>query len=393
MGYRFPIIKHINDILPAIEGRTDFHVVQKDGHQIVNYVVLGKDSFPKLNHHNKQTRQFSRIRRECRGLVFCSETGNILRRTPHKFMNINERPETQKSQLNFKKPHVVLTKMDGSLMAPFMLRGEIRFAHRFNIADDVDNFAKRNPQYLKFSEYCISRNITPYFEFCTPNNRIVLLYPEERLVFLGCRDMFTGKYIDLYDVAESMGIDVVERHPPVTNIDEFIKYTRGLVGTEGFVIQWADGTMVKLKADDYVLNHTSADEIMFEKNIVLFIVTNKLDDLLPKLVQHDRDAVEQFRDKFNEGIDATIKKYVEYFETVKHMTKKEWAQNHEPTLDSSDPYMKIAIYGLFNGKNVRDGMYNYIERKSHSTTTIDDNRQLWGGHVWSRTGHDWGNGQ
>ena len=74
MRYEFPVIQTIQDVLPAIEGRDEFIVVQKDGYQVVNYAVAFEDTFPAVESVNDA------IRRECRGLIFDAEDKLIARR-------------------------------------------------------------------------------------------------------------------------------------------------------------------------------------------------------------------------------------------------------------------------------------------------------------------------
>ena len=40
MNYDFPVIKNISDVLPAIEGRDEFVVAEKDGYNVINYNVM-----------------------------------------------------------------------------------------------------------------------------------------------------------------------------------------------------------------------------------------------------------------------------------------------------------------------------------------------------------------
>ena len=46
MNYEFPIINKISDVLPAIEGRDEFVVAEKEGYTVINYNVMMADTFP-----------------------------------------------------------------------------------------------------------------------------------------------------------------------------------------------------------------------------------------------------------------------------------------------------------------------------------------------------------
>jgi len=87
MHYTFPTITHINDVLPAIQGRDEFIIARKDGYQVVNYAVAFEDTFPPVMTGGDPTIQtlddvydeVAAVRRECRGLIFDDE-GNLISR-------------------------------------------------------------------------------------------------------------------------------------------------------------------------------------------------------------------------------------------------------------------------------------------------------------------------
>jgi hypothetical protein len=39
MNYKFPLINNISDVLPAIAGRDEFVVTEKEGYTVINYNV------------------------------------------------------------------------------------------------------------------------------------------------------------------------------------------------------------------------------------------------------------------------------------------------------------------------------------------------------------------
>ena len=42
MNYEFPIIRNISDVLPAIHGRDEFVVAEKEGYTVINFDNLIK---------------------------------------------------------------------------------------------------------------------------------------------------------------------------------------------------------------------------------------------------------------------------------------------------------------------------------------------------------------
>ena len=109
MFYKFPEINHIIDVLPHIEGRNEFRIFDKEWYKVINYVVAFEETFQ----WDDNDPVGSAIRRECRGLVFDTATGNLISHPYHKFFNVGEREETQVNKVNLYEPHVVLEKLDG----------------------------------------------------------------------------------------------------------------------------------------------------------------------------------------------------------------------------------------------------------------------------------------
>jgi RNA ligase len=200
MRYEFPRITHLEQVRPAIEGRDEFAINDRGEYMVVNYHVNLADTFPPVETVNDA------IRRECRGMIFCSTTGKILRRPFHKFFNIQEKDETQLHKLDFTLPHTVYTKLDGSMVSPFEVgygSGNIRFGTKAGITEvsmQAEEFVARNPKYMEFSRWCIANGITPMFEWTSRQQRIIIDYPTDNLTLLAARYMETGEFIDIVDV-------------------------------------------------------------------------------------------------------------------------------------------------------------------------------------------------
>jgi len=51
-----------------------------------------------------------------------------------------------------------------------------------------------NKKYQQFAKWCIENRLTPIFEWCSRKQRIVIDYPEDKLVLLAVRENMSGKY-------------------------------------------------------------------------------------------------------------------------------------------------------------------------------------------------------
>jgi RNA ligase len=199
----FPVIKNITDIIPAVQDRAEFVISEKEGYVVVNYNVMFEDTFlnPEEAGITEQESLYRSLRREARGIIFDTATGNIIRRPFFKFFNINERDETQLNRLDFSKEHWIDTKLDGSMIAVFMHGGELIYGTKM-VAPDFNELVKQfvvasDIDYDSFCRAVIEKGYTPIFEFMHPQKRIVIDYGKPALTLLAVRNMITGEFLQL----------------------------------------------------------------------------------------------------------------------------------------------------------------------------------------------------
>ena len=296
MHYQFPEINNISDMLPAISGADEFRVIEKGPYSVINYMVVGPETFPPVSN------VYDALRRECRGIIFDTKTGAILRRPYHKFFNLSERPETAIPVMDFGLPHDIITKYDGSMIAPFYIGRELHFGTKLGqteASEAANKFAHTKPNYMKFSQKLIETGYTPIFEWCSPRQRIVIRYAEDMLILTAIRDMRTGRYFDLdmmYQIAESYNIRTLKSTGQVQDALSFVKKVQGMVNAEGYVVRFHDGHMIKVKADEYLAIHRAKEGIVREKNVLQMLFEEKMDDILPKLPEEDAKKLSEYCD-------------------------------------------------------------------------------------------------
>lgn len=391
MRYEFPQITHINEVLPAIAGRDEFIVVQKDGYQVVNYAVMMEDSFPPVftaggsaKMREEATRHKS-ILRECRGLVFDLD-GNLINRRYHKFFNVNEREETRFEKVDFSQPHVILEKLDGSMVSPCYVNGHIRYMTKMGITDtsmEAEVHTTRFQIYREFAEYHLARGWTPVYEWCSNKNRIVLSYPEDRLILTAMRRMDTGAYMpyhEMIELCEYWDIPLVKAYD--YKDENILEIVRNLEDTEGVVIRFEDGHMLKVKADWYVLRHKSKDAITREKNVLDYIVNERVDDVLPFLQVEDQERLLKFQDKFWAGIKETVWQYEVYIDSIRAVDRRTWAIEYMPEQKHRDPHLAPIVFGWYSGRDVRECLIEIVRKNIGSQARINEHRDLWGGTSW-----------
>ena len=378
----FPVIKHIDDVLPHIKDNDNFYVNHKeDGVTVIDYILNTPDSF--LNPYQK----------ECRGLLFYKD-GTIMSRRLHKFFNINERDESLIENLDLSKPHWILEKLDGSMTTFVFSNGKWTWGSKAGVTfltPQIEEFVSKNNCYRIFMEDMVDQkyiSLTPIFEWCTRKNRIVIDYPVDRLVLIALRDTITGKYAEyneLLKLGETYGIEVVKQYEgSVANMQQLHETVKDMSGIEGFVIRFADGHMVKMKCDEYCMYHKSNDFIR-EKNIISMIVNNQVDDFLPLLQKEYRQKLLEFMNQFWFNINQTIIDIIENLIEIreKGMTRKEYALS-----SMSNSIIRPFIFKFFDepandiAHKIIEELAKKIGQSCDSASKVDTVRGLWGNLRW-----------
>jgi RNA ligase len=390
MNYDFPQINHLNDVLPHIDGREEFRVMEKDWYTVVNYAVAFEDTFQ----WDESDPVGSAVRRECRGLIFDTATGNLISRPYHKFFNAGEKDETQLNKINLYEPHIVLEKLDGSMIRPIPTKEGFRLATKAGITDVAMNaevFIADKPQYAAFINEMICMRMTPIFEWCSRKNRIVIDYPEDKLVLTAIRRVVTGRYIIhanlqkfvVYDETGFYKVPVVRSIDglSVQNIELFVEQVREWDDGEGVVLRFDTGHMVKVKADDYVLRHRSKDAINREKNVLQTILDDSVDDLIPLLTPEDGERVQRFQSAFWAALeDVGTDIHDLYIGIDKGQDQKKFATVAVPSVPTQyQPFM----FRLRQGASVRDLLVDSIRKSLSTQTKIDQSRWMFGNLNWN----------
>jgi len=388
MNYTFPDINHIDDVIPHIEDRPEFKVMDKGWYTVINYMVAFEDTFSLIRH---RTHYNMWMRRECRGLIFDSETGNLISRPYHKFFNVGEREETAINKINLYEPHVVLEKLDGSMIRPIPTKEGFRLATKAGVTDVAMNaevFIADKSHYATFIKKCIQKGTTPIFEWCSRKNRIVVDYPEDQLILTGMRYNNTGLYVDyqaMLNYGTAWNIPVVKALAglAVQNIDLFVKQVREWDDGEGVVLRFDSGHMVKIKADDYVLRHKSKEQINQEKNVLQTILSDSVDDVVPLLTPDDAQRLKEFQGVFWASVVDLCIDMDHLFQigVEKYPDKKDFAVEY--VQKEIPPMYAPIMYAMKGGKGSRQTIVDMISKSLSTQTKIDENRWLFGEIKWN----------
>ena len=378
MNYDFPIINNINDVLPHIEGKEEFAVMYNEGYTVIKYNVAFENTFQ----WDDTDPLGSAIRRECRGLIFNSKTGDLISRPYHKFFNTNEREETQLEKINLNEPHIVLEKLDGSMIHPIPTEDWFSLATKSGITDisqQAENFIVDKPEYSFFINMCISQNATPIFEWISRKNRIVIDYPEDNLILTAVRWNSNGSYVPYNEIVEyqkKFNIPVVKAIAgDETDLQKIVDHIRKWDDGEGVVIRFDTGHMVKIKADYYVLRHKIKEQVSQEKNVIKILLEDGLDDLVPLLAENDVKLLQNFQKLFWKGVDEVSVELQEiYSRSDENQSQKDFALFFvQSLLPKYQPFM----FNMRKGMSVKDLLIEKISKSLSTSTTVEKARWMW----------------
>lgn len=301
MSSIFPRIETLDDMLPHIKDRAYISVNKQDnGANIVCYNISNGDSFN------------TPVEKEARGITFADD-GKILSRPLHKFFNLAERAEVQPAVLDWNKMVAGFDKMDGSMITTGLFNGEFfaksKKSFKSDVAVSAEGFVSSNQKYYEFTKYCSQAQLTPIFEFTSPKHRIVLRYDEENMTLLHVRHNITGDYLMPAEKEQLALLFDIPVNKPLFgeefDLASLLKSLNTVEGIEGYVIQFVNGEMIKIKTKWYMNLHHAVSFVR-ERDIARLVVEEKLDDYIAYLSLNSPSADLSHVYRINDAIKSSV---------------------------------------------------------------------------------------
>lgn len=394
----FPRIRTIHDVLPYIKDDPAFRVVEKPtGHTFINYNHMGLDVFPDFpsdeawerakndaweNHCLYQDMECAQIRRECRGIAFDTTTGKIVSRPFHKFFNLGERSEVDPENLNWSARHVIMEKLDGSMIRPLPVNGGFRWGTKMGVTDVAllaEEYVVRHENYTELARACQKSGRTPIFEYTSPHNRIVVDYPGECLTLLAVRDNVLGTYFsyeNLETVAAGYKVPLVRVYDSKDSTAYLDSVRTSTDHDEGVVVWWKDAA-VKVKTEEYVRLHKVKDGLSSERRVAQLILDETLDDLLALLDKEERARYEEYTTSFYNALNSMAADVKLWYALVrsKHGTKKDFAL---ASYAKAYERMRPLVFALWDGRDLNEVTLRVISSAVSNETKWQEMKKTWG---------------
>lgn len=163
----------------------------------------------------------------------------------------------------------------------------------------------------------LNPDYTWIFEVVSSVNKVVVVY-DDGIVLLGCRSIISGK--EKPDPTEFLGIsvpniaDLIPRPQlhTLSSIDDIVTFVKNRPpkSAEGVVLRDSKFNRVKIKNPDYVIASKSRDILLSSRrNMIEYILAEKIDDISPYLDKETMDEVDRTRTKLLQVFDSFDRNY------------------------------------------------------------------------------------
>ncbi len=341
---------------------------------IFNYRLAQYSDFNEPIKSNPNLKAF-----EMRGLTFVfNKDGSLYKRFVllEKFFNLNQVPDSMYSVVKNYKIRYVNNKEDGSIASFVKLPngkvvGKSKMGFDNDQANGINKIYKTNPDVKSFVDWALNNDIVPIFEYVAPHNRIVLRYSEEELILLRLRDLNTGKHIDIKSHLDKIGSIKIAPFEDDDTLDDLIEKSKTEAEREGWIVQFDNDHMVKIKTDWYCQRHGLLTNDIYREHIIIgYILDDKIDDILGQIPEDEKEAHLRIQKIISIVKRALNKKVVEiqsaFNDFVKSGSdKKDYALNHRignenfPFVMNMDKAEKLKLMSKEEILDIYDDMESY----------------------------------
>lgn len=294
---------------------------------------------------------------EMRGITFVwNQDGSLYKRylLLDKFFNVEQTPCSMYSVVKDYKIKNIYNKEDGSIASFVRLPngkvlGRSKTSFQSDQAIEIQKIYEKDGQIKQFVDFCMDEDIVPIFEFVSPQNRIVVPYANTELILLRMRDNKTGEYLNINDFAHKLdGISVAASDEGKT-LEDLINLKNVIEGKEGWIIQFENGKMVKLKTQWYIDRHRLfTEDLNRENTLIALIVDETIDDVLAQLEEPTKKA----------EIEKTIEIVNKEISRMAHLVDELMVNYKGDRKDFAIKYNKHPMFpivmGIINGKDKVD---------------------------------------
>ena len=325
-------------------------------HLEANYGEGELQDLVQLNYSQIDSPTKDPIADECRGLIINSKTNTIIANPFPRFYNHGQ---IEAAEIDWGTARVQ-EKLDGSLCILYYYANFWRVATRGSLSAG-GNVGELDRTFKEFFWDIWTRNRyeldfdpckTYLSELTSPENKIVVSYPNQQLTLLAVRDTQSGQEYPIDRIkttlpkVKTLGWD---SNPDV--IKSLLANTSPMK-TEGVVFVDANYNRIKIKSDKYILIHKMRSKVT-PRGIIELIKANEVDEFLTYFSEY-KDEVNSYLNK----LDALVLDLHDTYEEIKNIpVQKDFAQK------ALTHKASCALFAIRSGKD--DNFYHFLLHKIH----------------------------
>jgi T4 RnlA family RNA ligase len=325
---------------------------------------------------------------ELRGLTFVfNKDGSLYKRflLLEKFFNLNQVPDSMYSVVKNYKIKFVNNKEDGSVTSYIQLpNGKVIGKSKMGFDNDqskgINRIYKTRTDVKKFVDWCLQNDFSAIFEYVSPANRIVLRYLDEDLILLRIRDNNTGKHLNLKDYVDKIGSIKIAPFEDDHTLDDLIEKSKTEVDKEGWIVQFDNDHMLKIKTDWYRnLHSVYTNDLYHEDKLIKLIIDEKIDDIMCELKEDDllRKKVDDIISIIKKCIREKIDRIHDLYNVYKNLNSiKEFAINYYNNEDFSDTMKYIRNSDISLEDLAKDWILKKTNRLEKAREFIENNKTI-----------------
>jgi len=289
---------------------------------------------------------------EARGIMFeTTEAGEFIRiasRPMQKFFTHCHATGTGEVDfIDYDEPLRVMHKADGSLISSYLDAANcIRLKSKGSIGSDYANLAEEllfgNIDLYDFVKWCEGDGYTVNMELVSPDPmfRIVLHYPEPRLIVLNVRHRETGEYMPLRSIPKEFFTGFADA--------DALRHLDTVKNIEGYVCIDKNNNWWKEKSLWYLERHRAKDFVNQPMAFVQLVLKEEADDVFTLLIDQPEVLAEMqaLQHKVITVANCYVNTITKYWEDNKELTRKEYAIKGKDELDWVEFTLAMKYYGL-----------------------------------------------
>lgn len=326
--------------------------------------------------------------RESRGILFevspedANKAIRIMSRPVEKFFNWGEN-DISTFPVEAKNVEAIESKEDGSIISTYYDQSlydfngspELFLKSKRSISSDVSKLATmllNTPRYADLKRTLLKialHGYTTNMEFVGPNNRIVLEYPNQRLIIFDIRDNISGLRVHPTDMEFLNDLDLkaleeffvteydnglfvdydddLTEEEKINKTKDIIKdYIENTKFVEGLIVHDKINGPFKIKTSWYTTIHRVKYSISSNRNLFESIVTGSIDDIRSLYIGEDKslERIDDFNTVYLEAISKQITTLQHLLPTLVGLDRKTYAYNSQKVVkDSKLPQYIFSI--------------------------------------------------